>query len=112
MPFKNFDEEIIQFFANIEDCFHSFLNVFVMEYLQEKSKYLYKILVETLRKHNLVAFDAKHYVFFSQDVIFPDQKGIEMKFSTPAVPITHLLFEEQNNDYVFRWCFKKYADIK
>ena len=74
---ENFDEEIIQFFANIEDCFHSFLNVFVMEYLQEKSKYLYKILVETLRKHNLVAFDAKHYVFFSQDVIFPDQKGIE-----------------------------------
>ena len=28
---ENFDEEIIQFFANIEDCFHSFLNVFVME---------------------------------------------------------------------------------
>ena len=74
---ENFDEEIIQFFSNVKGYFNFSSNVFVIEYLQEKSKYLYKILVETLRKHNLVAFDAKHYVFFSRDVIFPDQKGIE-----------------------------------
>ncbi|MFH7808982.1 hypothetical protein ACE01U_10045 [Acinetobacter sp. BSP-153] len=74
---ENFDEEIIQFFTNAKGYFNFSSNVFVIEYLQEKSKYLYKILVETLRKHNLVAFDAKHYVFFSRDVIFPDQKNIE-----------------------------------
>lgn len=74
---ENFDEEIIQFFSNVKGFFNFSTNVFVIEYLQEKSKYLYKILVETLRKHNLVAFDAKHYVFFSRDVIFPDQKSIE-----------------------------------
>lgn len=78
----NFDEEIIQFFSNIKVFFNFSTNVFVIEYLQEKSKYLYKILVETLRKHNLVAFDAKHYVFFSQDVIFPDQKSIEQMLSS------------------------------
>ena len=74
---ENFDEEIIQFFTNAKGYFNFSSNVFVIEYLQEKSKYLYKILVETLRKHNLVAFDAKHYVFLSRDVIFPDQKNIE-----------------------------------
>lgn len=74
---ENFDEEIIQFFGNAKGFFNFSTNVFVIEYLQEKSKYLYKILVETLRKHNLVAFDAKHYVFFSRDMIFPDQKSIE-----------------------------------
>ncbi|MEG0343446.1 MAG: hypothetical protein RR633_14785 [Acinetobacter sp.] len=74
---ENFDEEIIQFFTNAKGYFNFSSNVFVIEYLQEKSKYLYKILVETLRKHNLVAFDAKHYVFFSRDIIFPDQKNIE-----------------------------------
>ena len=79
---ENFDEEIIQFFSNIQGYFNFSSNVFVIEYLQEKSKYLYKILVETLRKHNLVAFDAKHYVFFSRDVIFPDQKGIEQMLNT------------------------------
>lgn len=74
---ENFDEEVIQFFSNVKGYFNFSSNVFVIEYLQEKSKYLYKILVETLRKHDLVAFDAKHYVFFSRDVIFPDQKDIE-----------------------------------
>jgi hypothetical protein len=74
---ENFDEEIIQFFTSVKGFFNFSTNVFVIEYLQEKSKYLYKILVETLRKHNLVAFDAKYYVFFSRDVIFPDQKSIE-----------------------------------
>lgn len=78
----NFDEEIIQFFSNVKGFFNFSTNVFVIEYLQEKSKYLYKILVETLRKHNLVAFDAKHYVFFSQDVIFPDQKSLEQMLSS------------------------------
>lgn len=74
---ENFDEEIIQFFTKVQGFFNFSSNVFVIEHLQEKSKYLYKILVETLRKHKLVAFDAKHYVFFSQDVIFPDQESIE-----------------------------------
>ncbi|RLL47334.1 MULTISPECIES: hypothetical protein [Acinetobacter] len=74
---ENFDEEIIEFFSNVEGFFNFSTDVFVIEYLQEKSKYLYKILVETLRRHNLVAFDSKHYIFFSKDVIFPDQKSIE-----------------------------------
>lgn len=74
---ENFDEEIIQFFSNVKGFFNFSTNVFVIEYIQEKSKYLYKILVDTLRKHNLVAFDAKYYVFFSRDRIFPDQENIE-----------------------------------
>ena len=79
---ENFDEEIIQFFSNVKGFFNFSTNVFVIEYIQEKSKYLYKILVDTLRKYNLVAFDAKHYVFFSRDVIFPDQKSIEQMLSS------------------------------
>ena len=89
---ENFDEEIIQFFTNAKGYFNFSSNVFVIEYLQEKSKYLYKILVETLRKHNLVAFDAKHYVFFSRDIIFPDQKNIEqMLDAVPALTREQLL---------------------
>lgn len=82
---ENFDEEIIQFFTNAKGYFNFSSNVFVIEYLQEKSKYLYKILVEILRKHNLVAFDAKHYVFFSRDIIFPDQKNIEQMLDAVQV---------------------------
>ena len=49
-------------------------------------------MVETLRKHNLVAFDAKHYVFFSRDIIFPDQKNIEqMLDAVPALTREQLL---------------------
>lgn len=82
---ENFDEEIIHFFTNVKGYFNFSSNVFVIEYLQEKSKYLYKILVKTLRKHNLVAFDAKHYVFFSRDIIFPDQKNIEQMLDAVQV---------------------------
>lgn len=74
----NFNEEIIEFFTHVNGYFDAMENVFKIEQgLLFKSKYLYKILVETLRQHGLVAFDASSYHFFSQEKIFPDQENIE-----------------------------------
>ncbi|MGB9039561.1 MAG: hypothetical protein WCC23_13750, partial [Acinetobacter calcoaceticus] len=74
----NFDEEIISSFTNVKAYFDYSENVFCIEQgLLAKSKYLYKILVETLRQHDLVAFDARSYIFFSREKIFPDQQSIE-----------------------------------
>lgn len=74
----NFDEEIISSFTNVSAYFDYSENVFCIEQgLLAKSKYLYKILVETLRQHDLVAFDARSYIFFSREKIFPDQQSIE-----------------------------------
>ena len=74
----NFDEEIIGSFTNVTRYFDAADNVFKIEQgLLVKSKYLYKILIETLRQHDLVAFDARSYLFFSQKQIFPDQHNIE-----------------------------------
>jgi hypothetical protein len=74
----NFDEEIISSFTNVKAYFDYSENVFCIEQgLLAKSKYLYKILVETLRQHDLVAFDARSYTFFSREKIFPDQQSIE-----------------------------------
>ena len=107
---ENFDEEIIQFFSNVKGFFNFSTNVFVIEYLQEKSKYLYKILVETLRKHNLVAFDAKHYVFFSRDVIFPDQKSIEQMLNAVQAVTKEQLLQfkavPSNSDKLSRFAYQ------
>ncbi|WP_151716248.1 hypothetical protein [Acinetobacter sp. TUM15071] len=74
----NFDDEIIGSFTNVTRYFDAADNVFKIEQgLLVKSKYLYKILIETLRQHDLVAFDARSYLFFSQKQIFPDQHNIE-----------------------------------
>ncbi|WP_288421408.1 hypothetical protein [uncultured Acinetobacter sp.] len=74
----NFDEEIISSFTNVKAYFDYSENVFCIEQgLLAKSKYLYKVLVETLRQHDLVAFDARSYIFFSHEKIFPDQQSIE-----------------------------------
>lgn len=74
----NFDEEIISSFTNVSTYFDYSENVFCIEQgLLAKSKYLYKVLVETLRQHDLVAFDARSYIFFSREKIFPDQQSIE-----------------------------------
>lgn len=74
----NFDEEIISSFTNVKAYFDYSENVFCIEQgLLAKSKYLYKVLVETLRQHDLVAFDARSYIFFSREKIFPDQQSIE-----------------------------------
>ena len=74
----NFDEEIISFFSKVERYFDLPENVFAIEQgLVLKSKYLYRVLVETLRAHHLVAFDARSYIFFSRDQIFPDQQDVQ-----------------------------------
>lgn len=74
----NFDEEIIGSFTHVTRYFDAVDNVFKIEQgLLLKSKYLYKVLVETLRQHGLVAFDARSYHFFSQEKIFPEQESIE-----------------------------------
>ncbi|WP_252509308.1 hypothetical protein [Acinetobacter colistiniresistens] len=74
----NFDEEIIGSFTHVNRYFDVVDNVFKIEQgLLLKSKYLYKVLVETLRQHGLVAFDARSYHFFSQEKIFPEQESIE-----------------------------------
>lgn len=74
----NFDEEIIGSFTHVDRYFDAVDNVFKIEQgLLLKSKYLYKVLVETLRQHGLVAFDARSYHFFSQEKIFPEQESIE-----------------------------------
>lgn len=74
----NFDEEIIGSFTHVNRYFDAVDNVFKIEQgLLLKSKYLYKVLVETLRQHGLVAFDARSYHFFSQEKIFPEQESIE-----------------------------------
>lgn len=117
---ENFDEEIIQFFSNVKGFFNFSTNVFVIEYLQEKSKYLYKILVETLRKHNLVAFDAKHYVFFSRDVIFPDQKSIEQMLNAVQAVTKEQLLQfkavPSNSDklsrFAYQWLESNYNKLK
>ncbi|NNP76394.1 hypothetical protein A7P54_08170 [Acinetobacter sp. Ac_3412] len=74
----NFDEEIIASFTNVKRYFDAVDNVFKIEQgLLFKSKYLYKVLVETLRQHGLVAFDARSYHFFSKEKIFPEQESME-----------------------------------
>ncbi|WP_416702810.1 hypothetical protein [Acinetobacter junii] len=59
----------------------------------DDSRYLYKILVETLRKHDLVAYDARHLVFFSHDHIFPNQQQIEHMLQD-IKPITYAQLEQ------------------
>ncbi|MGK8801402.1 hypothetical protein [Acinetobacter seifertii] len=84
----NFDEEIISSFTNVKAYFDYSENVFCIEQgLLAKSKYLYKVLVETLRQHDLVAFDARSYIFFSREKIFPDQQSIEQMLDA-VKPVT------------------------
>lgn len=75
---ENFDEEIIKTFSNVKGYFDFSKNIFSLDNgLIAGSKYLYKVLIETLRQHDLVAFDGGAYIFFSRDKIFPDQQNIE-----------------------------------
>jgi len=84
----NFDEEIISSFTNVKAYFDYSENVFCIEQgLLAKSKYLYKVLVETLRQHDLVAFDARSYIFFSREKIFPDQQSVEQMLDA-VKPVT------------------------
>lgn len=84
----NFDEEIISLFTNVKAYFDYSENVFCIEQgLLAKSKYLYKVLVETLRQHDLVAFDARSYIFFSREKIFPDQQSVEQMLDA-VKPVT------------------------
>ncbi|EOR08745.1 hypothetical protein MMP65_13690 [Acinetobacter sp. ANC 3926] len=90
----NFDEEIIGSFTNVTRYLDAADNVFKIEQgLLVKSKYLYKILIETLRQHDLVAFDARSYLFFSQEQIFPDQHNIERMLDTVS-PVTQEQLEQ------------------
>lgn len=90
----NFDEEIIASFTNVKRYFDAVDNVFKIEQgLLFKSKYLYKVLVETLRQHDLVAFDARSYQFFSKEKIFPEQESIE-KMLDAVKPITKKQLEQ------------------
>ena len=85
---ENFDEEIIKTFSNVKGYFGFSKNVFSIENgLLAGSKYLYKVLIETLRQHDLVAFDSGSYIFFSRKKIFPDQQNIERMLDT-VKPIT------------------------
>ncbi|EPG39591.1 hypothetical protein F907_00897 [Acinetobacter colistiniresistens] len=90
----NFDEEIIGSFSNVTRYLDAADNVFKIEQgLLVKSKYLYKILIETLRQHDLVAFDARSYLFFSQEQIFPDQHNIERMLDAVR-PVTQEQLEQ------------------
>lgn len=90
----NFDDEIIGSFTNVTRYFDAADNVFKIEQgLLVKSKYLYKILIETLRQHDLVAFDARSYLFFSQEQIFPDQHNIERMLDAVSA-VTHQQLEQ------------------
>ncbi len=85
---ENFDEEIIKTFSNVKGYFNFSKNIFSIDNgLLAGSKYLYKVLIETLRQHDLVAFDSGSYIFFSRNKIFPDQQNIERMLDA-VKPIT------------------------
>ncbi|MDO3666765.1 hypothetical protein [Acinetobacter higginsii] len=90
----NFDEEIIGSFTHVNRYFDAVDNVFKIEQgLLLKSKYLYKVLVETLRQHGLVAFDARSYHFFSKEKIFPEQESMERMLDA-VKPVTKEKLEQ------------------
>lgn len=111
----NFDEEIIGSFTNVKRYFSDSDNIFRIEQgLLHKSKYLYKVLVEKLRQHDLVAFDARSYIFFSRDIIFPDQQSIERMLDA-VKPVTKEQLEQfqaipENGDKLFVFA-KQWLDL-
>lgn len=90
----NFNEKIIEFWGNAQHLSNYTYNVLVVDAdMMDDSRYLYKILVETLRKHDLVAYDARYLVFFSHDHIFPNQQQIEHMLQD-IKPITYAQLEQ------------------
>ena len=85
-----YDEgKIIDFFDNAEGYIvPTQENVLDIDrYFFEKSQYLYKVVVETIMKYDVVGFDAGAYIFFSKDKIFPKQTSIQRWLDT-VQPIT------------------------
>ena len=90
----NFNEKIIEFWGNAQHLSNYTYNVLSVDAdMIDDSRYLYKILVETLRKYDLVAYDARHLIFFSHDHIFPNQQQIEHMLQD-IKPITYAQLEQ------------------
>ncbi len=90
----NFNDKIIEFWGNAQHLSNYTYNVLVVDAdMMDDSRYLYKILVETLRKYDLVAYDARHLIFFSHDHIFPNQQQIEHMLRD-IKPITYAQLEQ------------------
>lgn len=90
----NFNEKIIEFWGNAQHLSNYTYNILVVDAdMMDDSRYLYKILIETLRKHDLVAYEARHLVFFSHDHIFPNQQQIEHMLQD-IKPITYAQLEQ------------------
>lgn len=84
---ENFTEDIISYFSQVEFYQQQQSTVLQIDHLHLESPYFYKILVESLRQYDLVAFDDRAYIFYSKAKIFPNQTQVEQYFAS-IQPVT------------------------